>query len=161
MLESFFKVLVPSLSNKFKLLKMGIKTPMLSWSGVKVLVDTSDRTEFLVPLSWRTRNSWGTLFFAAIASGVDVCGAWSALRIAEQNCVGVLYKEMNIKFLRRVDEDLRLVCTDVSIIQACALQAAQSGERVNVSIKVQGYCDSYSSQQPVVSADLQLSMKKR
>ena len=100
------------------------------------------------------------MFFAAIASGVDVCGGWGCLEVARRTGVGVLYKDMQIQFLRRVDSDLLVVCRDVHKVQACADVAARSGERENVQIEVLGFCPQHSRDKPVVSAQLTLSMKK-
>jgi len=59
-----------------------------------------------------------------------------------------------------VDSDLTLVCVDAAKIRAGAKQAAETGERVNVSVQVLGYCYAYQRDKPVVSADLTLSLKR-
>ena len=71
-----------------------------------------------------------------------------------------MYKDMNIRFLRRVDSDLSLVCTDVGKIREAAAEAARTGERINVPVQVRGYCYEYRMDSPVVAADLTLSLKK-
>jgi hypothetical protein len=73
--------------------------------------------------------------------------------------VGILYKDMAVSFLRRVDSDLTLVCEDVRKIRDGARVAAETGERVNVKVRVQGFCYAYRRDVPVVSADLTLSLK--
>ena len=97
----------------------GWETPLLAFCGVRLEKDTAQCTEMVVPLCWRTRNSWGTMFFAAIAGGVDVCGGWGCLEIARNTGVGVLYKDMQIQFLRRVDSDLHIICRDVHKVCLC------------------------------------------
>lgn len=101
------------------------------------------------------------MFFAAIATGVDITGGWSAMGIAEEQSVGLLYKDVSIKFLRRVDGDLNLVCKSVDEVRRGVLQAAETGERVNVPVSIDGFCYAYSREAPVVSAQLTLSMKKQ
>ena len=129
------------------------------WTGIRLIEDSSVKTEMIVPLTWRTINSWKTMFFAGIAAGVDITGGFACLELAQQNNVGILYKDMNIKFLRRVDSDLNLICNDIEKIHACAQDAIDTNTRQNVVVDVRGYCYKYSKEKPVISASLTLSMK--
>ena len=86
-----------------------------------------------------------------------MCGAWAVTNPR----IGALYKNMEIDFHRRVDEDLYLMCLDVSALDEGGRKAEETGERVNVPICVEGYCYSYSTEKPVVSARMTLSMKKK
>lgn len=152
--------LSPLRRHQLLLRSSGWETPLLAFIGVRLEVDTPQLTHMVVPLSWKTRNSWNTMFFAAIAGGVDVCGGWSCVEVARRTGVGVLYKDMGIQFLRRVDSDLHVYCRDVQKVQNCVQMAAASGERENVRIVVLGYCPLHSADQPVVRAELTLSMKR-
>jgi hypothetical protein len=145
---------------RVSLLVKSLKTPMIAFTGLRIVEDSNLLTEVLVPLSWRTKNSWDTMFFAAIGTGVDITGGWCAMDIAEQQRVGLLYKDVSIRFHRRVDSDLSLICRSVSDVHSGVRQAVQSGERVNVPVVVEGFCYAYSRQKPVVTAQLTLSLKK-
>jgi len=90
----------PMSANRVRLFKKSLETPMLRWTGVRILEDSPQKSEFLVPLTWRTRNSWGTVFFAAIATGIDITGGWAAFQIAEANgvramCMAVLARGLH------------------------------------------------------------------
>jgi hypothetical protein len=141
------------------LLRVKLKTPMLAYVGPKIIDESDLCTEIMVPLNWRTSNSWGTMFFGAIAAGCDLTGGWAALRARERTNVGVLYKDMSIKFLRRVDGDLSLVCSDVPAVIEICREAALTGKRVNTTVEVRGYVRAYSDTTPVVSSSMTLSLK--
>lgn len=79
----------PLTTNKVRLFEKSLSTPMLAWSGVRIVEDSNTRSEFLVPLTWRTKNSWGTVFFAAIATGIDITGGWAAFDISEKSGVSI------------------------------------------------------------------------
>ena len=98
------------------LFRQKLVTPMLMWTGIKLVEDSPSKVHMLVPLNWRTINSWKTMFFAGIAAGVDVTGGYASFGIARKHNIGVLYKDMHVKFLRRVDDDLNLICTDIDKI---------------------------------------------
>ena len=94
MIKRLLSSLDPSSRARVILLQSSITTPMIAFTGLKLVEDSPLKTEFIVPLNWRTRNSWGTMFFAGIATGVDLTGGWCALRIAEEQSIGMLYKDI-------------------------------------------------------------------
>lgn len=137
-----------------------MQTPLLLLISPRIAEVTDERVEIVIPLNFVTKNSWKTMFFGAIASGVDLTGGWAAFDIAEQYRVGVLYKDMSIEFLRRVDDDLALVCEDSVAIRDGAIKASETGERVSVPVEVKGYVYKYSRTEPVIRSKMTLSMKK-
>jgi hypothetical protein len=125
-------------------------------------MEVSDQqTQIVVPLTTRTKNGWGTMFFAAIASGVDLCGGWRAFAVAEKEGLGVLYKSVEISFLRRCDGDVTFITrNNMQVIEACQ-EAAQSGKRINLPVQIDGYClGTHNDVEPVVTAHAVLSIKK-
>lgn len=137
-----------------------LKTPMLLLANPKVVSSTSSRVEIKLPLNWFTRNSWNTMFFAAIAAGADLTGGFAAFEQAPGLGVGVLYKNFSCTFLRRVDGPLNLVCDDGIAITKGIHEAAATGQRINVDVKVNGFVQSYSSTHPVFTAAMTLSLKQ-
>ena len=154
--------LSPLWKNRMILLNFKVKTPFLMLTNPSVVESSISRSVIKVPLTWITRNSWKTMFFGAIASGVDLTGGWAGFLMAEKYPkIGILYKDMSIQFKRRVDEDLHLVCADGEKIQAACDEAVATKQRVNVPIAVDGYCYGYSKEKPVVEAQLTLSIKEK
>ena len=74
--------------------------------------------------------------------------------------MGILYKDVNIHFKRRVDEDLTLITRNNPSVRKAIREAEQTGERFSIPVSVEGYCLSYSDEKPVVSATATLSLKK-
>ena len=71
----------------------------------------------------------------------------------------MLFKDTHIEFLRRVDGDLLLTCTDGPSIRSAVLQAKDTGDRINVPLLVQGFVNSFSAEVPVIRAKMTLSLK--
>lgn len=136
------------------------RTPLLAFIAPRVIQNDATRVEIVVPLSWRTKNSWNTLFFAAIAAGCDLTGGFKAFELAPSRNVGVLYKDMAISFLRRCDDDLHLVSIDQEKVAQGIEEAVRTKQRVNVAVEVNGYVYSYSKTEPVVTAKMTLSLKQ-
>ena len=112
MLSRVLKSLSPGYRNLLRLRLYQLQTPLLLLINPQLTEVTEEKVEIRIPLSFISKNSWKSMFFAAIAAGADLTGGWAAFDIAEQFPVGVLYKNMSIDFLRRVDGDLSLVCLD-------------------------------------------------
>ena len=141
------------------LMAFKMSTPMLYLTNPLVLEANEKQTRIMIPLTWFTKNSWNTMFFAAIAAGVDLTGGFYSFSLAEKNNLGVLYKDVSIEFKRRVDGPLTLVATENAAVKAACEEAAKTGQRVNVPVSVVGFCEE-KLKQPVVSARATLSIKK-
>ena len=151
----------PRYQDNLRLAAFKATTPMLLFSGPKVLRVDVQETVIRMPLKWFNSNSWGTMFFASIAAGIDLCGGFYSFVEAEKSNLGVLYKDVNIEFKRRVDGDLTLVALSNSAIKEACNRAVCSGKRVNVPIRVEGYCyETFGKDNPVVSASATLSIKR-
>ena len=159
MLQEFMKSLPPLRRQWLRLKAYQLQTPFLAIINPQIVESGDKRVVIKVSLNFITRNSWKTMFFAAISAGVDLTGGWAAFDIAERHRIGVLYKSMKIDFLRRVDGDLTLICEDNQRIAQAAEAAAESGQRINVPVTVKGYCLHYSEKDPCIHSDLMLSMK--
>ena len=149
--------LLPLFTPVTTLLTPSIGTPMLWASNPRVLQADARATRIVMPLTWFTKNGWNTMFFAAIAAGIDLTGGFYSFALAEKNNLGVLYKDVAIEFKRRVDGPLTLVATENAAVKAACEEAAKSGIRVNVPVTIDGYCD--GQEKPVVSAKATLSIK--
>ena len=159
MLQELVKSLPPLKRQWLRLKMYQLHTPFLAIINPEIVESNDKRVAIKVPLNFITRNSWRTMFFAAISAGVDLTGGWAAFDIAEEFKIGVLYKSMKIDFLRRVDGDLTLICEDNQKITQAAEEAAKTGQRINLPVTVKGYCFHYSDKDPCIHSDLILSMK--
>ena len=136
-----------------------LQTPLLLALRPRVRLHSPERTEIVFPLSWFSKNTWGTMFFGSIAAGADLTGGFAAMDHAPKANVGFLYKDFSIQFLRRVDDDLLLVSDDGLKVAAGVAEAAKTGQRINVVVRVSGFCEKHSVDNPVVKATMTLSLK--
>ena len=133
---------------------------MLVWVSPQIVEVGELSTTIRIPLNFRTKNGFNSMFFAAIASGIDLTGGFYGFGLAEEANMGILYKDVNIHFKRRVDEDLTLITRNNPSVRKAIREAEQTGERFSIPVSVEGYCLSYSDEKPVVSATATLSLKK-
>lgn len=150
----------PQKAWEIRLLAFKATTPMLVYVAPEIVEINQEFTKIKVPLNFRTKNGFDSMFFAAIAAGIDLTGGFYGFGVAEENQVGVLYKDVSIQFKRRVDEDLILVTKDNRKVSEAIVAAASSGERISIPVSVDGFSLGYSSDMPVVSATATLSAKK-
>jgi hypothetical protein len=73
--------------------------------------------------------------------------------------IGILYKDIHIDFLRRVDSDCTFICENGREISEGVLLAYKTGERVNVPVTVKCYV--LPCKEPCVIGKSTLSMKRR
>lgn len=100
------------------------------------------------------------MFFGALASGADLTGGFHAFEQGPSKQVGVLYRDVRIEFLRRIDEDIVMVCEDgLKVTDAIEKAAAATDERFNIPVSVSGYCYTFSRTDPVLRASMTLSLK--
>ena len=144
---------------QLSLLLYSLKTPMLLLLQPKVVEITTKRVVIRLPLTYISRNSWGTIFFGAIAAAADLTGGFHAFEHGPSKKVGVLYKDCTFQFLRRADGDLHLVCEDGLSVADAIAKADLTGERVNVPVSVAGFCYHHSTSDPVFLSKMTLSLK--
>ena len=87
-----YLLLSDAMRNWLRLKKYSLATPLLLAIRPQIKVSSPEKVEILIPLSWMNRNSWNTMFFAAIAAGADITGGWAAFEPAQEYNVGVLFK---------------------------------------------------------------------
>lgn len=139
---------------------MSLSTPMIRFLKPEIILINNNKCIIEIKLNRKSKNTWNTMFFGAIATGIDLTGGFLASDIASKSSVGVLYKDVQIKFLRRVDGDIKFHCNDGINIKKAVEDALSSGKRININVSITGFVDNYSITEPVVSAEATLSFKK-
>ena len=81
MLHGIVNALPPLTKQWLRLKAYQLQTPFLALINPQIIESNSNRVAIKVPLNFLTRNSWKTMFFAAISAGVDLTGGWAAFDI--------------------------------------------------------------------------------
>lgn len=137
------------------------RIPLIWYVGAKLIEMSENRTVIFIPLSRRTKNHLGSMYFGALAIGADVTGAWLAfdrLRAGNER-ISVVFKDMQGEFLRRADGDVHFVCEDGLAVYEALNETVRTKQRVNVPVTVNAFVPKHSKTEPVAVFRLTLSAK--
>ena len=137
------------------------KVPLLLYCLPSVQVLNSQQCVIKIPLNWRTRNHYKSMYFGALAVGADCAAGLMAMHHIDASGANVqlLFKDLHADFLRRPEGDVHFVCNDGPAVQKLVAQAIKTGERVNQKVRVSAIVPSQGSD-PAATFDLTLSLKK-
>jgi acyl-coenzyme A thioesterase PaaI-like protein len=135
------------------------KVPMILYVRPRVIESSLDRLVVRIPLTRRTRNHWGSMYFGALAIGADLCGGLLAMKHIRRSGreVSLVFKDFQAEFLRRPMSDVDFACDDGVAIAAQVADALESGERVSRPFAVCARCEGEA--EPVARFRLGLSLK--
>jgi acyl-coenzyme A thioesterase PaaI-like protein len=140
-----------------------LRVPVLLFLGPRVERLDDARCEVAVPLRWRSRNHVGSMYFGALCAGADVAGGLHAARAIRERHprVGLLFADVQARFLKRADGDVRFTCADGARIAEAVERADATGERVTIPVDVVATVPSRYGDEPVARFTLGLTLKRR
>ena len=141
-----------------------LKNVFLIWVASPTIVEVSDRRCVVrIPLSWRTKNHLGSMYFGALCIGADVAGGLIAFHLMQQQKVRLsfVFKDVKASFLKRPEADVMFTCEDGEAIQETVRRAIESGERQESTVRVVATCPKKLGDEPVATFELTLSLKKK
>jgi hypothetical protein len=135
------KHLPPKLKANIYLSGFGLfKVPMLLFTLPRVVEISSRRSEVKIPLSRRTQNHLGSMYFGALCVGAECSlGLFAISLMHEKNMqtMHLSFKNFHIDFLKRAEGDVHFVCEPGPELEQEIERAHTTKTRVNV--KVPGY----------------------
>ena len=136
---------------------------MIAWVRPIVVAQTDERCEIRIPLSWRTRNHLGSMYFGALWTGADAAAALTGLKVAQElsEKVSFIFKDAQGEFLKRPEADVHFSCEQGREIRQLFDKANASGERENLPVQVVATVPTVFGQEPVARFTLTLSVKKK
>jgi len=122
-----------------------------------------ERCILRVPLSRRTRNHLGSMYFGVLCSGADAAAALLGFRLLRERAgrISVIFKDVRAEFLKRAEADVHFACEQGGEIRALLDRAEASGERENLPVRVIATVPSRFGDEPVARFELTLSVKRR
>lgn len=137
--------------------------PLILYCTPRVESYDANGCEIRIPLSWRTKNHWGSMYFGALAVGADLSGGFMAFRLIREEFpkVNLLFKDFKANFLKRADGDVHFRCTQGQEIRRAVEEADRSGERVHLPLKIIATVPSKHGDEPVCEFELGLSLKRK
>ena len=139
-----------------------LKVPLVAFVRPKVVSIDDDSVEMEVRLNRQTRDQTGSLSFGALCIGASSTASYLALRhiLIHQLPVEFSFKQMNSKFFKRSEGNVRFFCSQGEEITRSLREAVRSGDRVNVPMIVTATVPSVSDSEAVAEFELLLSLKR-
>lgn len=136
--------------------------PLIYYTGLTVVEFTDSRCVVKIPLTWRTKNHLGSMYFGALAIGADVAGGLAAFTylLNSGKNVSVVFKDVKGSFLKRPDGDVHFSSNQVAQVNEMMLKTVDSGEREEITVEVLATVPSVSDD-VVARFELTLSAKYR
>ncbi len=140
-----------------------VRIPMLLFLSPSVVEISDRRCVVKIPLSYRSRNHLGSMYFGTLACGADLAGGLMAMRLirASGANVALIFKDFRAEFLRRVEHHCYFTCEEGERIRALVAEAIASGERVEAPVRVTATVPARDGDDPAALFTLTLSLKRR
>lgn len=137
------------------------KVPMILYCRPKVRRLDDQACHVEIPLNWRTRNHYKSLYFGAFAVGADCASGFLAMQMVWNSGknVQLLFKDFKAEFHKRATGNVLFECSEGRQISEMVHHAAESPERVNHVVEVVAKVPSQSPD-PVAHFWLTLSLKQ-
>ena len=145
-----------------KLWKFGFfQVPMLYYCGPRILKLDVDQCVVRINLNRRTKNHLSSMYFGALAVGVDcTAGMFAMYHIEQAQCrMSVIFKDFQAEFLRRAETTVDFVCEGGTALAEGILAAKQSGERGATTLDVTAFLANKTRQDKVAQFKITVSYK--
>jgi acyl-coenzyme A thioesterase PaaI-like protein len=142
-----------------------LKIPMLFFLSPTVVELTDHRCAVKLPLTRRSKNHLGSMYFGALAAGADCAGgmiAWNLLEKAQAKGMkpSLVFKDFHAEFLKRAEGDVVFTCEDGQSIRQLVERVSATGERESIPVHITATVPSKLGSEPVARFVLTLSLKK-
>jgi acyl-coenzyme A thioesterase PaaI-like protein len=139
------------------------KIPLLFFLRPSVVEAREGRTVIRIPLSRRSRNHLGSMYFGALCAGADLAGALTAMRRIEASGrrISLIFKDLKAQFFKRAEGDVQFCCEDGEAIAGLVRRAIESGEREELPVRIVATVPDKLGPEPVAEFVLTLSLKRR
>lgn len=138
-----------------------VKVPMILYCSPSVEQLSDSGCAVRIPLSWRTKNHYHSMYFGALAVGADCAGGLIAMYHIRKGGekIALLFKDVKAEFFKRANGDVLFRCNDGLMIQEAVREAASTGARVNRTLTIVATVPSISATEEVARFALTISLK--
>lgn len=140
-----------------------MKVPLIFYCRPSVVKLNDKTAEIKIPLKRRNKNHLKSMYFGVLAVGADVAGGVLAMNLLRQNGrkISLIFKNFKADFLKRPEGDTHFICNDGIAIKELIAEAVNSGERVNMPLKITATVPKIFGSEPVAEFVLTLSLKDK
>src|SRR5262245_34651110 len=140
-----------------------VRVPMAFFLSPAVVEATARRSVIRIPLTWRSKNHLGSMYFGALCVGADLAGGLLALRRIEESGrkISLIFKDVQGRFFKRAEGDAMFTCEEGETISELVHRVIASGEREERNLRVVVTVPEKLGDEPVAEFLLTLSLKRR
>jgi acyl-coenzyme A thioesterase PaaI-like protein len=122
---------------------MAAKMPLGALAGLRVEALDGDRCAVSVPYSWRTKNPFGSIYFAALSMAAELSCACLALQAARAPHEKVAVYPIALKgdFLKQAKAKTTFTCTQGPELFDAVRRAVETREAITVVTSTVGQTD--------------------
>jgi acyl-coenzyme A thioesterase PaaI-like protein len=159
--------LPPNVRETLKVRTLGIlKIPVLFFLSPSVLELNDYRCVVKIPLTYRSKNHLGSMYFGALAAGADLAGGLIGWKISDEFAaktkkkkINLIFKDFKAEFLKRAEGDVHFTCEEGQAVRQLVEKVALTGERDQIQVNITATVPSKLGNEPVARFVLTLSMK--
>lgn len=163
-MEQMLSWLPESSKNTSKLFLFGLaKIPILAFVAPRVDELTAEQCTVRIPLSYRTQNHLGCMYYGALCVGAELPAGLLSMSAIEKTGerIDLIFKTVQAQFIKRVHQDAYFVCKDGKLLQEAVEKAASTSERQTLSTQVQVVVRKESLEEAVASFTFEISFKRK
>lgn len=139
------------------------KVPMLLFVSPSIVEVSEGHVVVKIPLTRRTKNHLGSMYFGALACGADLAGGFLAVKTIRERKeqLSFVFKDFKADFLKRPEGDVHFRCDDGAELVQLVDEAIRTGERQSRVVHVTATVPALEPDEPVAEFALTLSVKRK
>lgn len=140
-----------------------LKIPLVLFVSPRVVEATDSRFVLKIPLSYRTKNHLGSMYFGALGIGAELSIAAAAvLAISEsKKKIDFVFKDFSAQYIKRAAGDVHFICDQVADVKGLIEEAKTNPARIERKLKGYAVVPSVSATDSVMTFELTLSVRNR
>lgn len=140
-----------------------LKIPLVLFVSPRVVESSPTRFVLKVPLSYRTKNHLGSMYFGALGIGAELSIAAAAvIAIAEsKQKIDFVFKDFKAEYLKRGAGDVHFICEEVATVYDLIERAKTNPDRLESKMRGYAVVPSVDPNEKVMTFELTLSVRNR
>lgn len=140
-----------------------LKIPLVLFVSPRVVEAGEKRFILKIPLSYRTKNHLGSMYFGALGIGAELSIAAAAVvAITEsKQKIDFIFKDFSGQYIKRADGDVHFICDEVEAVKSLIEEAKTNPNRLERKLKGYAVVPKTHPTEPVMTYELTLSVRNR
>lgn len=140
-----------------------LKIPLVLFVSPRVVESTGTRFVLKVPLSYRTKNHLGSMYFGALGIGAELSIAAAAVLAINESKkkIDFVFKDFSASYIKRAAGDVHFICDEVADVYSLIEEAKTNPERLERKLKGYAVVPKVDPNDKVMTFELTLSVRNR